>query len=237
MLLQKDIIFEDENIIVVHKPAGVATQTSRVGEKDMVSEVKNYLRKKNTEKSAKEPYLALIHRLDQPVEGILVMGKNPAAAAHLNKQLTEHMMDKHYLAGIYGTPPCKCATAADYLLKEEGTNLSRVVEQDTPGAKKAVLEFEITDTIAKEKGDIHLADIHLITGRHHQIRVQMSNASMPLLGDSKYGSDASKEQSAALGIRNVALCANRLSFLHPITNERMEWSIEPKGNWYKEFMK
>ena len=240
MLLKSQILFEDTDIIVVNKPAGVATQTSKVGQPDMVSEVKNYLKKSN-------PYVALIHRLDQPVEGILVMAKTPAAAAHLNKQLTEHMMDKHYLAAVCGKAPCASAMVVDYLLKDEKTNLSKIVDQGTEGAKKAVLEFEVVnaaqrkscnsadETTVEKEHTLSLLSIHLITGRHHQIRVQMSGANMPLLGDQKYGGEEVQNLSKALGIRTVALCSNKLSFLHPITQERLTFEIQPKGSWYRLF--
>ena len=260
MLLKSQILYEDTDIIVVYKPAGVATQTSKVGQPDMVSEVKNYLMKRNNAScqpkngarsmmpgKGSEPYLALIHRLDQPVEGILVMAKTPVAAAHLNKQLTENMMDKHYLAAVCGKAPCASATVVDYLLKDEKTNLSRIVEQGTEGAKKAVLEFEVVHTVqrkdcnsddvtgAEKEHTLSLLDIHLITGRHHQIRVQMSGANMPLLGDQKYGGDEVQSLSKALGIRTVALCSNKLSFLHPITQERLTFEVQPKGSWYRLF--
>ena len=264
MLLQSQILFEDTDIIVVYKPAGVATQTSKVGQPDMVSEVKNYIVKNNSSRinapgqpqqgarsmkpgKGGEPYLALIHRLDQPVEGILVMAKTPAAAVHLNKQLTEHMMDKHYLAAVCGKAPCVSATVVDYLLKDEKTNLSRIVDQGTEGAKKAVLEFEVVNTVQKagssstdetaveKEHTLSLLSIHLITGRHHQIRVQMSGANMPLLGDQKYGGEEVQNLSKTLGIRTVALCSNKLSFMHPITQERLTFEVQPKGSWYRLF--
>lgn len=244
-MLANQVLFEDSDIIVVYKPAGVATQTAKVGQKDMVSEVKNHIRKSLGDACGKEPYLALIHRLDQPVEGILVMGKTPEAAAHLNKQLTEHMIDKYYLAAVCGKAPCQSAAVVDYLLKDEKTNLSGIVDQDTPGAKKALLEFEVVkekqrSLSGEAQGDnrmetISLLSVHLITGRHHQIRVQMSGAGIPLLGDQKYGTESSEEASKALGVRNVALCSNKLSFLHPTTNERLSFEIEPKGAWFRLF--
>ena len=176
------------------------------------------------------------------------MAKTPVAAAHLNKQLTEHMMDKHYLAAVCGKTPCASATVVDYLLKDEKTNLSRIVEQDTEGAKKAVLEFEVMNTVQRkgcssvdESGEekehtLSLLGIHLITGRHHQIRVQMRGAHMPLLGDQKYGGDEVQRLSKSLGIRTVALCSNKLSFIHPKTQERMTFEVQPKGSWYRLFL-
>lgn len=234
-MLANQILFEDQDIIVVYKPAGVATQTAKVGQKDMVSEVKNHIRKAAGATGKKEPYLALIHRLDQPVEGVLVMGKTPEAAAHLNKQLTEHMIDKYYLAAVYGKAPCQSATVVDYLMKDEKTNLSRIVDSEVDGAKKSVLEFEVAKEIEKDEQMLSMLDIHLITGRHHQIRVQMSGAGIPLLGDQKYGSEEAVSLSKQLGIRNVALCSYKLSFLHPKTNERVSFEVEPKGSWYRLF--
>ena len=102
--MQKNIIFEDEHLIVAYKPAGIATQTARIGQQDMVSELKNYLSRKPENKGKGEPYLGLVHRLDQPVSGILVFGKTKQAAASISRQITEGTFHKYYYAVIYGKP-------------------------------------------------------------------------------------------------------------------------------------
>lgn len=225
-----NVIYEDKYILVVHKPAGLATQTSKVSEKDLVSEVSNYLRKKSSDKS-REPFAGLINRLDQPVEGLVLFGLDSKTTAELSTQLTSGNIQKRYYAAFAGTAPMPECAIADFLLKDEKSNTSSIVDAGTPGAKKAVLEFK---EIAR-KGEFGLADIHLITGRHHQIRVQMAGAKMPLLGDRKYAPSEVQELSASLGINKVALCSYSLSFNHPATGEEVSYNTIPRGNWFNLF--
>lgn len=223
------ILYEDKDIIVWHKPAGIATQTARVGQADMVSETANYL---------KSPYVGVVHRLDQPVEGILVFAKNKEAAAKLSRQATGEIMRKEYLALVCGRNIPREGELVDYLLKDGKTNISRIVPPEVKGAKKAVLEYEVIKEILSEKRDnnqdsLALVKILLHSGRHHQIRVQMAGAGMPLLGDHKYGGQTALELSARLGVRETALCAYRLSFVHPRTGERMQFEIKPESEAFR----
>lgn len=221
-----EILYEDEYVLAVHKRAGLATQTAKLGEKDLVSEVLNYLKK-----SGKEPFAGVINRLDQPVEGIVLFGLDKKTIAALNEEIRCGETDKHYYAAVLGDVSPKAATVADFMVSDEKTNLSRIAESDTPGAKRALLEYKVI--AAKE--DISLLDIHLITGRHHQIRLQMSSAGFPLLGDKKYGSGEALQKSEDYGIRNIALCAYSLSFRHPITNEQVVLKTEVSAGWKKLF--
>lgn len=238
---QNRILYEDNDIIVCHKPAGIATQTMRVGQADMVSEIANYLThgkktpdgrklKDATEKRpdngiGKSPYVGVIHRLDQPVEGILVFAKNKQAAADLSRQAAGEKMKKEYLALVCGRDMQQSGELTDYLLKDGKTNTSRVVPAEVKGAKEARLSYEIL----WEKSPEALVKICLHTGRHHQIRVQMANAGMPLLGDHKYAGEEVLALSDKLGIRETALCAYRLAFTHPKTGKHMQFAIRPEG--------
>ena len=247
----KNILYEDNDILVVFKPAGIATQTSRIGQQDMVSELKNYLvkaqkeeREKNIGKSLmgnqeiQEPYIGLVHRLDQPVSGVLVFAKNKKSAADLSNQITNGTMKKFYYALIYGTPIRDHDTLEDYLYKDGRENLSLIVNSTFPDAKKAILKYRHCTTLMElEEGEeVSLMEIELLTGRHHQIRAQMSNAGMPLLGDSKYGSERSKELSRVIGCKNVALCAYKLIFQHPVTHKKMSFEREPEGELFVPFL-
>lgn len=217
--MKAKIVYEDEEILVCHKPAGLATQTSRVGQQDLVSEIKNYL--------GTNPYLGLIHRLDQPVEGLLVFAKTASAAKELSRQLTDSILNKQYLAIVLGKGFSKETTLENYLIKDNKTNTSRVAGEKEKGAKQAKL---LAKTLFyNEEKQISKIEVTLFTGRHHQIRVQLANAELPLLGDSKYGTEASIARSKELGVRNVALCANHLTFLHPKTKKAMDFQIEPEG--------
>lgn len=231
-----NIIHEDEQILVVYKPAGIATQTARVGQQDMVSEVKNYLSKKNNLK--KEPYLGLIHRLDQPVSGILVFAKTKSAAASLTHQMDNGQMQKYYYAIVLGTPKEETDILVDYLYRDGRSNMSYVVKKDFPEAKKAVLEYRRIKTLIalEENEEASLLEIKLLTGRHHQIRVQLSNADMPILGDGKYGNMKSKDFSSNTACRNLALCAHKLRFIHPITGEELTFERDPEDEIFASFI-
>ena len=215
------ILHEDEHVIVCYKPAGIATQTAKMGSQDMESLLKNYLYKKEK----KMPYLAVIHRLDQPVEGILVFAKTPFAAKELNKGLQGAGFGKYYKAVLCGEPKEKKATLEDYLVKDGKTNTSRVATKDEKEAKKAVLSYEVL----KQKADKTLVQVMLETGRHHQIRVQMANMGCPIWGDTKYNTSENVDKSW----KNIALCAYHLEFVHPKTKKKMVFEIEPEGEGFK----
>ena len=137
------IIYEDKDILVCHKPAGIAVQNARVGSMDLESLLKNYIAKKTP---GKMPYLGIIHRLDQPVEGVLVFALNAKAAAELNRQMTTGRIRKIYLAVTEGEVQSEKNTLEDWLKKDNRTNSSAVVAAGVPGAKKAVLSYELLET-------------------------------------------------------------------------------------------
>lgn len=224
--IQEDILFEDREILVCHKPAGLAVQNAHMGAMDMESALKNYLATKNP---GQIPWLGVIHRLDQPVEGVIVFAKNQKAAAALNKQMTEGRIKKEYLAATDRSPENKQGTLIDYLLKDGRKNLSAVVSEKTKGAKKAILSYRIEDEIKDNRtssGKRCIVRISLETGRHHQIRVQMASAGMPLLGDRKYyPSDKSGYP--------LALCSCKLNFIHPYNGKRMDFQVKPKGEAFQ----
>ncbi len=205
-----NILYEDNDILVCEKPAGIATQSSRLGTPDMVSLLKNHLRRQSPQQ---QPYLAVIHRLDQPVTGLLVFAKTKRAAADLNKQLTTSGFGKHYLALLTGIPSPDEADLTNYLIKDNKTNTSRISTQNTPGSKEARLHYKLI-----QKGShSSLAEITLDTGRHHQIRVQMAHLGCPIQGDVKYGASAPGQ---------LQLYACRLTFRHPVHHQTLEFTLD-----------
>ena len=218
--MKTKIIYEDEDILVCYKPAGIATQTGKVSSPDVVSELKNYLTANSEIKE--EPYLGIIHRLDQPVEGILVFAKNQKAAASLSAQATDKRMEKYYHARVYGVPDILESTLTDYLLKNNKENTSKVVPMGTKEAKRSELVYKV---LFETNNQESLLEIKLLTGRHHQIRVQLSHAGHPLIGDLKYGTEESISYSEKQGIKTVVLCAFRLVFVHPKTNKQVIFEI------------
>lgn len=214
------IVYEDKDQIVIHKPAGVATQTARLGEKDLVSEVKNHIAK---ESGSSNPYVAVINRLDQPVEGIVLFAKNAKAAATLTSQLQDGTMQKFYYAVVFGQMDMPEGTLIDYMEKDARSNLSRVVSEASKSAKKAILSYEVKGKLEK----MQLLQIQLLTGRHHQIRVQFSHRKHPLIGDTKYGSPESISLSREVQARVPSLCAFCLKWKHPVTKKEVCVEIQP----------
>lgn len=205
-----EILYEDSHILVCVKPHGIATQSKRIGSPDMVNLLKNHIYQSNP--SQGEPYLAVIHRLDQPVKGILVFAKTPFAAKELNKQLTSQGFGKYYRALVDGRPPQDEGKLENYMIKDTKTNTAKICTANTKGAKIARLSYKI---IQKGQGYFNWGrgnfnftpsqtelDIHLDTGRHHQIRVQLANIGCPIIGDTKYNPHCSERNEW----RNLSVC-------------------------------
>ncbi len=212
--MKTDILYEDDELIVCYKPAGLPTQTGQITKPDLVSELKNYLSKKGG-----DSYVGVIHRLDQPVEGILVFAKNQKAAADLSSQVRERQIVKIYRAVVCGEVPDK-GVLEDELIKDNKTKKAQVLAQPSGQSKHARLSYERLYT----DGEVSLVEITLETGRYHQIRAQFANDGHPLVGDRKYGG------AAPQGWENLplALCAIRLEFEHPTTKKRMEYTTAPR---------
>ncbi len=208
-----EIIYEDETILVCRKKAGVAVQTKRCAEPDMESILKNYRAAKG-----EAPYIGVVHRLDQPVEGVMVFAKTKEAAADLCRQISEKQADKQYFVMVEGVPAHKKAVLEDYLLRDKTANISKVVSKGTPGAKYAELSYELLET----NGRLSILRIKLKTGRHHQIRVQLSHAGMPVCGDRKYNFRENINPS----VKTLALCSCKIAFRHPKTRKKAEFEID-----------
>ena len=211
-----DIVYKDSDIIVVNKAAGVPVQTKSITQKDLESEIKKIL----VSEGIKNPYLAVINRLDQPVSGLVLFALNKNAAAKLSDDLIKGRIDKYYKAEILGEFEQKEGVLEDMLYKDAKANVSYVTDEKNPHfkeSKKAVLEYKEVSPGSLE--------IKLITGRHHQIRVQLAHAGHPLLGDTKYGTDESREETVKRGIKELKLQAYKLEINHPRTGERMEFQI------------
>ena len=219
-----NIIFEDEQILVVKKDAGIPVEAGRLRIMDLQGLIKNELYRRN--RKGGEPYLGLIHRLDQPVEGVMVFAKTPFAAGDLSEQVRDGRMKKHYLALLCGKPKTDEGTLVDYLLKDGRTNTSSVVRAGEKDAKRSELNYKVL----KRSDETTLVEVELITGRHHQIRVQMANAGWPLYGDTKYNPQFQETSQYV----QTALCAYKLSFVHPKTKKVMEFMIEPDNSMLKQ---
>lgn len=232
MDISESVLFEDTQLLICHKMAGIAVQTKHFGEQDMESLLRNYLAKKG-----EKPYIGIVHRLDQPVEGVMVFAKNPKAAAALNKQMQNKGFGKYYLAVLQGHLSEQSATLTHYLRKDGRKNMSFLADEKEPEAKKAVLHYELVEAHPDES----LVKIKLETGRHHQIRVQMAGVGCPLAGDRKYasfmenGPDNESTTDKMKESDGIALCSYRIEFIHPVSGKQMQFQIEPKGAAFHKF--
>ena len=213
-----NIQYEDQELLVVYKPAGLAAQSARVTSPDLVSSVTRHL---------KGAPVYVVHRLDQPVEGLLVLAKTKQAAAGLSKQLQAGTLNKQYYALVYrGAEELpKEGTLADHLWKNPQTQKAEIVAQASGKGKQAKLHYRVMTG----KEDIALLDVRIETGRFHQIRAQLAHAGFPILGDQKYGTQTSMERSKELGIKNVSLFAYALTFTHPKTGKHMEFQAKTQN--------
>ena len=225
-----EILFEDKDIMICRKPAGIATQTKRLGQQDMESLLKNYRAKKG-----EPPYIGIVHRLDQPVEGVMVFAKYQEAAAGLSKQVQERVIGKYYYAVSASRTEANEGVLEDYLFTDKKTNFTQVVDKETEEnhlkeAKYAKLEYKVVET----KEDKTLFDIKLHTGRQHQIRVQMAHVGCPLVGDGKYNVQQDIEGKSNFNT-GLALCSYKLEFEHPTKKIPMQFEIKPLGEAFSRF--
>lgn len=219
------VIYEDQWLIVVLKPAGIPAQDDLTGDKSMLTYVQAYLAEKEPEKKHQ---VGIVHRLDRPVGGLMVWGKNPKVTASLSKAFQERKIQKKYLAVVEGQPHFSSARLEDYLFKDARKNCSRVVTSDKKGAKKALLNFkQLGESKTIDDQKCSLLEVDLQTGRHHQIRVQLSNAMLPLWGDHKYNPRFSQSHDW----HNIALWAYQLVFKHPEWNQEMFFTVYPEGQY------
>lgn len=202
------IIYEDNHLLVVLKPINIPVQEDDSKDLDMLTYLKKYLKEKYNKPG--NVYLGLVHRLDRPVSGIMVFAKTSKVASRLSEQIRNHTFKKEYMAVLCGKTPKK-DILVDKLLKNPKTNTTVVSEK----GKEAILSYELI----KYKNNYSLVKINLETGRSHQIRVQFSSRGYPLYGDQRYNKKALPKQQ-------IALFANRLEFIHPVTKEKLFFEEE-----------
>ena len=198
LIMKPDIIYEDDGMIICRKPAGVLAQGSRSFDADMVSMLMTYRRKKG-----EDTYIGVINRLDRPVEGLMVFAKSSRDAARLNRLMQQDTFNKTYIAVVWGCIDAVEGTLTDYLVKDAGSNTSHVASEGEPGAKRAELNYRMIGSL----DGMSVVRIQLVTGRHHQIRVQFASRGHALVGDAKYGSNSNIAGKLVLANGQIALCA------------------------------
>ena len=216
-----NVLYEDNHIIVVVKPVNIPSQGDKTGDEDMLTIIKEYIKEKYNKPG--EVYLGLIHRLDRPTGGVMVFARTSKAASRLSEQVREKTMHKKYLCIVDGKMESNTGSMRDYLLKNEKTNTSKVVKEGTKNAKEALLDYEVVKYNDEINMSVVKVDLH--TGRHHQIRVQLSNMGHSICGDQKYGTRGRGKQ--------ISLWAYKLTIEHPITKEEISFTDLPEniGPW------
>lgn len=208
------IVFEDNHLLVVVKPAMIPVQADESGDPDMLTMLKDYLKEKYDKPG--EAYLALVHRLDRPTGGVMVFAKTSKAAARLCAAIRDGEIEKKYLAIVEGIPRNKTDKLICHLKKFGDDNTVRIVPALTEGAKYAELDYK---TLATRK-DMSLVSVNLITGRGHQIRVQMAGMGNPIVGDARYGHGERLKLP-------LCLWATELRLTHPISGKQMVFRVYP----------
>ncbi len=212
--MEPNIIYEDKQIIVVVKPQNIGVQEDDSKDEDMLTIIKNFIKARDNKPG--NVFLGLVHRLDRPTGGVMVFAKTSKSANRLSEELKKKELHKKYFCVVNGRPRQNFDKLVTYLKKDEKTNTVSIVPKLENGAKEAILEYELIEN----KKDLSLVDVNLITGRSHQIRVQMAKQlNTPIYGDFKYGD---REHGG-----NLALWAYELVFKHPITKETMRFKVAP----------
>ena len=202
------VLYEDNHLIIVNKQAGEIVQGDKTGDAPLSDIVKDWLKEKHNKPG--NVYLGVVHRLDRPVSGVVLFAKTSKALPRLNKMFAEHdKVSKTYWAIVQNRPQASKGTLTHWLTRQEKNNTARAYDREVPGAKKAVLDYELIAS-----GDrYHLLEIHLHTGRHHQIRCQLAKMGCPIKGDLKYGAPRSNPDGS------ISLHARNLTLEHPVSHE------------------
>ncbi len=215
------ILYEDNHLIAVFKPAGLLVQGDETGDVSLMDEVKAYL--KETYHKPGNVFLGLVHRLDRPVGGIVVFAKTSKGASRLSEQFRSHTVEKMYHAVVSGLPKENSGKLVNYLIKNPVKNIVAAYNKPRLGAEKAVLSYEVVSSNGKNT----LLKINLETGKPHQIRAQLSHNGHPIVGDVKYGSREPFQDKA------IALAATSISFKLATKEEVKYLEIEMPKEWQK----
>lgn len=215
-----EIIYEDNHLLVVVKPQGIPVQKAESSDDDFQSLLKDFLKRKYDKPG--NVFLGIVHRLDQPVGGVMVFAKTSKAASRLSEEIRLNLWKKCYLAVVDGIPKEKKAVLEDYLVKNEATNEVSVSRKGDPKAKFARLYCETLES----KNGRSLLKITLETGRAHQIRVQLSSRGLPIVNDHKYNKNSRN-------IADIALWAYSVEIIHPVTKEKLVFTKEMPENMKK----
>tara|TARA_X000001036_G_scaffold57075_2_gene46808 strand:- start:4397 stop:5083 length:687 start_codon:yes stop_codon:yes gene_type:complete len=222
---QKDILFEDNHLIVVNKMSGVLVQKDKTGDKSLSDHIKSYIKVKN--KKPGNVFLGVVHRIDRPTSGVIVFAKTSKALSRLNKQFVDRKVNKKYLAITNNINCLSSDKLKNWIIKNTKQNKSYIHSSPIPGSKIAILRY----SLIKELNNYSLLEVIIETGRHHQIRAQLSNIGLTIKGDLKYGSKRSNKDGS------IDLHAYKIIFNHPVTKNKIEIKAPfPKRQPWSSFL-
>ena len=221
------VIYEDNHIIVVNKQSGEIVQGDKTGDAPLSDIVKAYLKEKHNKPG--NVFLGVVHRLDRPVSGVVLFAKTSKALPRLNKLFAEHeKVRKTYWAIIGNKPPQESGILTHWLTRNEKTNTAKAYDREVPNSKKAALDYQLIASSER----YFLLEIHLHTGRHHQIRCQLAKIGCPIKGDLKYGAPRSNPDGS------ISLHARKLELEHPVTHELLSITAPvPQDTLWRAFCK
>jgi len=205
-----DVLYEDNHIIIINKAASEIVQGDKTGDKPMSEKVKEYLKHKYNKPG--NVFCGVTHRLDRPTSGIVIFAKTSKALSRLNKMFREDEVEKVYWAIVQNRPPKESDTLTHYTVKNEKINKSMAYDSEKPNTKKAILHY----SLIAQSDNYFLLEINLETGRHHQIRTQLSKIGCPIKGDLKYGAKRSNRDGS------ISLHARGVSFVHPVSQKKID---------------
>ena len=205
-----EVLYEDNHIIAINKKSGDIVQGDKTGDKTLGDFVKDYLKEKYQKPGS--AFLGVVHRIDRPVSGVVLFARTSKALERMNELFREKKVQKTYWAVVKNSPSEESGSLIHYLKKDEAKNKSKAFEKEVTGSLRSWLDYKVID----KSDNYFLIEINPHTGRHHQIRVQLSTIGCPIKGDVKYGFDRTNEDGS------IHLHARKVVFVHPIKKEEIQ---------------
>ncbi len=219
-----EVLYEDNHLIAINKVAGALVQGDETGDRTLIEDVKDYI--KHRYKKPGEVFLGVVHRLDRPVSGVVVFARTSKALSRMNELFRDRKTEKIYWAVTDHKPPSAEGKLVHWLRKDEKKNRTTSFVRETSGALRSELDYRLLDAAQGE----YLLEVRPITGRSHQIRVQLASMGCAILGDVKYGSSIPSDDGS------IALHARELTFVHPVRKEPLTIRAElPQQSWWIPF--
>jgi 23S rRNA pseudouridine1911/1915/1917 synthase len=219
-----DILYEDNHLIAVNKRAGDIVQVDDTGDESLDEKVKRYIAQKYSKPNG--AFLGVVHRLDRPVSGVILFAKTSKALERINKMFKGREMHKTYYAIVRQRPQPEAGNLVHYLIKNPQKNVTKAHDKEVQGSQRSELNYKLVG----ERDGYYVIEVDPITGRPHQIRVQLSTLGSPIVGDNKYGYPRGSLR------KSICLHARRLQFIHPVKNEPILIVAPlPKDGFWEKF--